>query len=66
MIVTSPKKKKYIRIITFDIEQKPQIKYLGVFIGEHLKWDAQLQHVNNKITKIIGVLFLKSLDIICI
>ena len=66
MIVTSPKKKKYIRIITFDIEQKPQIKYLGVFIDEHLKWDAQLQHVNNKITKIIGVLFLKSLDIICI
>ena len=66
MIVTSPKKKKYIRIITFDVEQKPQIKYLGVFIDEHLKWDAQLQHVNNKITKIIGVLFLKSLDIICI
>ena len=65
MIVTSPKKKKYIRIITFNIEQKPQIKYLGVFIDEHLKWDAQLQHVNNKI-KIIGVLFLKSLDIICI
>ena len=66
MIVTSPKKKKYIRIITFDIEQKLQIKYLGVFIDEHLKWDAQLQQVNNKITKIIGVLFLKSLDIICI
>ena len=66
MIVTSPKKKKYMRIITFDVEQKPPIKYLGVFIDEHLKWDAKLQHVNNKITKIIGVLFLKSLDIICI
>ena len=66
MIITSPKKKTNIRITACNIEQKSQIKYLGVFIDEHLKWDAQLQHVNNKITKIIGVLFLKSLDIICI
>ena len=40
-----------------NIEQKSQIKYLGVFIDEHLKWDAQLQHINNKITKNIGILF---------
>ena len=66
MIITSPKKKTNIRITACNIEQKSQIKYLGVFIDEHLKWDAQLQHVNNKITKIIGVLFLKSLDVICI
>ena len=31
-------------------------KYLGVFIDEHLKWDAQLQHINKKITKNIGIL----------
>ena len=24
---------------------------------EHLKWDAQLQYINNKITKNIGILF---------
>ena len=30
---------------------------MGVFIDEHLKWDAQLQHINNKITKNIGILF---------
>ena len=30
---------------------------MGVFIDEHLKWDAQLQHINNKITKNIGISF---------
>ena len=52
MIITSPKKKTNISITACTIEQKSQIKYLGVFIDEHLKWDAQLQHINNKITKI--------------
>ena len=39
------------------IEQKSQIKYLGFFIDKHLKWDAQLQHINNKLTKNLGILF---------
>ena len=42
MIITSPNKKTNIRITTCNIEQKSQMKYLGVFIDEHLKWDAQL------------------------
>ena len=57
MIITTPKKKTNIRITACNIEQNSQIKYLGVFIDEHLKWDAQLQHINNKITKNIGILF---------
>ena len=57
MIITSPKKKTSIRITVCNIEQKSQIKYLGVFIDKHVKWDAQLQHINNKITKNIGILF---------
>ena len=57
MIIASPKKKTNISITTCHIEQKSQIKYLGVFIDEHLKWDAQLQHINNKRTKNIGILF---------
>ena len=56
MIITSPKKKTNIRITACYIEQKSQIKYWGVFIDEHLKWDAQLQHINKKITKNIGIL----------
>ena len=43
IIITSPKKKTNIRITLCSIEQTSQIKYLGVFIDEHLKWDAQLQ-----------------------
>ena len=57
MIITSPKRKTNIRITACNIEQNSQIKSLGVFIDEHLKWDAQLQHINNKITKNIGILF---------
>ena len=38
-------------------EQKSQIKYLGVFIDDCLKWEAQLQYINNKITKNIGILY---------
>ena len=51
IIITSPKEKTNIGITVCNIEQKSQIKYLGVVIDEHLKWDAQLQHINNKITK---------------
>ena len=34
-----------------NIQQKRSIKYLGIFIDENLKWDAQIQHVNNRIAK---------------
>ena len=37
MIIASPKKKTNISITTCHTEQKSQIKYLGVFIDEHLK-----------------------------
>ena len=51
MIITSPKKKQNIRITACNIEQKSPIKYLGAFIEEYLNRDAQLQYINNKITK---------------
>ena len=57
MITALPKKKTNISITTCRIKQKSQIKYLGVLIDEHLKWDAQLQHINNELTKNIGILF---------
>ena len=57
LIITSPKKKTNIRITACNVEQKSQIKYLGVVIDEHLTWDAQLQNINNKITKYSGILF---------
>ena len=57
MLITSPRKKVDVQVSACDIEQKSQIKYLGVFIDDCLKWDAQLQYINNKITKNIGILY---------
>ena len=57
MIIASPKTKTNISITTCHIEQKSQIKYLGVFIDEHLNWDTQLQHISYKLTKNVGLLF---------
>ena len=56
MIIASPKKKLSINLTAFNIQQKCTIKYLGIFIDENLKWDAQIQHVNNRITKTLGIL----------
>ena len=57
MLITSPRKKVDVPVTACDIEQKSQIKYFGVFIDVCLKWDAQLQYINNKITKNIGILY---------
>ena len=37
MLITSPRKNPIISITTCDIECTKQIKYLGVFIDNHLK-----------------------------
>ena len=54
MIIASPKKKSSINLTACNIEQKRTIKYLGIFIDENLKWDAQIQHVNKRIAKNFG------------
>ena len=56
MIIASPKKKLPIKLTACNIQQKHTIKYLGIFIDENLKWDAQIQHVNNRIAKNLGIL----------
>lgn len=56
MLITSPRKKCDITITTCNIERKPKIKYLGVFIDEHLQWDAQIRHIQNKISKNTGII----------
>ena len=56
MIIASPKKKSPIKLTACNIQQKRTIKYLGIFIHENLKWDAQIQHVNNRIAKNLGIL----------
>ena len=57
MLITLPRKKVDVRVSACDIEQKSQIKYMGVFIDDCLRRDTQLQYINNKITKNIGILY---------
>ena len=53
MVITTSKEEVNIRITICDTEQKSEIKYLVVFIDGHLKADAQIRHINNKVTKIL-------------
>ena len=38
------------------IERKSQIKYLGVFTDQNLHWGPQIQHINNKLMKNVGII----------
>ena len=37
--------------------QKECIKYLGIYIDKPLNWSSQIQHINNKVSENLGVLF---------
>jgi hypothetical protein len=55
MVISSTRKKlNSIKIDNF--EQKGFIKYLGIFVDEHINWKQQIKHVNNKITTNIGII----------
>ena len=38
------------------VKQKNYIKDLGIFLDEHLSWEYQIKHVNNKIAKNVGII----------
>ena len=40
-----------------NIKRSDCIKYLGVFLDEHLSWKNQVQKLNNKLSKICGLIF---------
>ena len=56
MIIASPRKKVSINVTACDIQHRSDIKYLGAFIDDTLKWDTHIQHVNNRLAKNLGVL----------
>ena len=57
MLISSAK--KMVRINITKIECKSFVKYLGVYIDEHLHWESQIQHANNKLAKTIGIYLYK-------
>ena len=38
------------------LEQKDHVKYLGVLVDEHLRWDYHINHVAKKIGRGVGIL----------
>jgi hypothetical protein len=56
-MVISPNTKEHININIHNIERKSCIKYLGIYLDEHLTWKIQIVHVNNKIAKNIGIFY---------
>ena len=56
-MVISSTRKKLNSIKISNIEQKGFIKYLGIFLDDHINWKQQIKHVNNKIAKNIGIIY---------
>lgn len=54
MLISSPRHHSTINIE--NIEPKDYINYLEVSIDNHLNWQPQIQHINNKIAKNAGIL----------
>ena len=45
-MVISSTRKKLNSITIANIEQKGFIKYLGIFLDDHINWKQQIKHVN--------------------
>ena len=54
MVITSSRLGGHIHV--HKIERKSEMKYLGVFIDQNLHWGPQIQHINNKLTRNIGII----------
>ena len=57
MIITSPQKPTVHNINILNIDRKTSIKYLGIYLDEHLNWKTQIAHVQDKLTKNLGIFY---------
>ena len=55
-VITSPQKPAIHNINILNIERKTSIKYLGIYLDEHLNWKTHIAHVQGKLTKNLGIL----------
>lgn len=55
MIIKSAKKNN-ADINIQQIEQKEFVKYLGIYIDQHLSWEQQIKFVHSKISKNVGII----------
>ena len=54
MVISSSRIGGHIHV--HNIERKSQKKYLGVFIDQNLHWGPQIQHINNKLMRNVGII----------
>ena len=40
-----------------EIERKNVVKFLGIFLDDKLKWKMQIDHISNKLSKMLGILY---------
>ena len=57
MTISSPPKANKLKLNLCNVEEKNYIKYLGIYIDKNLNWAPHIQHINNKISKNMGILF---------
>ena len=57
MTISSPQEANKLKLNLRNIEEKNYIKYLGIYIYKNLNWAPHIQHINNKISKNLGILF---------
>ena len=55
-MIISPQR-KCRKICILNLEQKHCVKYLGVFIDDHLNWENQIKHISSKLSKNLGILY---------
>ena len=61
-IIFRPRQKKInsnlvIQYNNQTITQKQYIKFLGVYLDEHLSWKEQINYICNKIAKSVGIIY---------
>ena len=71
-MIVSPMNKKLgwptdfeVKFSGYSLTTSQQIKYLGIFVNENLKWDAYIKYICNKLSHISGI-FYKMRQLICL
>ena len=55
MLISSHRKTAKVEVL--NIKKKDCIKYLGIYVDKNLNWSAQIQHIDNKLSKNLGIFY---------
>ena len=57
MTISSPQQANKLKLYVHSVEEKNNIKYLGIYMDNNLNWTSHIQHINSKISENVGILF---------